>query len=726
MNTYTFGINGSWLLFIILMLLSIGFSIYNYRQTIPPISERKKVILISLRSIGLGLLLFILFEPILTMITGKEEPPVLAVLLDNSQSVAMADASGSRKISYLKAIDESDFQSLDEKQLDVNLFDSEVKTITEFTKNNLDFKGQLTDISLGLKEVMGKVDDKNIQAVLLISDGAFNTGTNPIYTADVLGKPVFVIGIGDSIEPKDLSIQSILTNDIVYVDNPVPVNVNIKSSGYETGEIKVELFDNETVIGTQMFNINPDRQEFTAIFEYKPKVDGVRKLTAKVNSLPNEITLKNNSKSEYIEVLKNKRKISIFASSPSPDVSFVRNALLDENGTEVKSFVQKNNIEFYEANPTEKDFKETEIYVLIGFPGNNTSPSIMQSIRNELDKGKSLFFIASKDINYNNLRIIEDELPFVTTSTKPMEFLVIPDVNLNAVSNPLLRITGNTEDLKYWTQLPPIFRTETFVKVKPESEVISTMKINNVPLKEPLILSRSVGNKKSVAVLGYGIFRWKLLGYASDNARGKKDTPDLFTYFIQNTAKWLSVDIENKFVDIRTTKKFYSSSEKVYFIAQIYDKSFNPVENASVSLMIKGAGESKELILNSMGNGRYTGEIEGLAEGGYFFSGDAIVNGSKLGTDNGRFSVGELGLEYQNMTMNVPLLRSIAERTGGKFYLPKNANKFLEDLKKAKSFRPISITEKSELTLWNLPWVITIAIICLSVEWFIRKRAGMV
>ncbi|ROL58798.1 hypothetical protein D9V86_11510 [Bacteroidetes/Chlorobi group bacterium ChocPot_Mid] len=726
MNSYSFGINGSWLLFVLLMLLSIGFSIYNYRRTIPPISERKKVILISLRSIGLGLLLFILFEPIFTMITGKEEPPVLAVLLDNSQSSAMNDASGNRKQVYFKAIDESDFMSFDEKQLDVNLFDGEVKPIIEFTKNNLNFKGQLTDISLGIREVMRKVDEKNIQAVLLISDGAFNSGANPIYSADIIGKPIFVIGIGDSVEPKDLSIQSILTNDIVYVDNPVPVNVNIKSSGYEAGEIKVELFDNDKIISTQTFNINPDRQEFTAIFEYNPKVEGVRKLTAKVNALTNEITLKNNSKSEYIEVLKNKRKIAIFASAPGPDVSFVRNALLDENGTEVKSFVQKNNVEFYEANPTDKDFKETEIFVLIGFPGNNTSQTVMQSIRNELEKGKSLFFIASKDLNYNNLRIIEDELPFVTTSTKPMEFLVIPDVNPNAVSNPLLRISGRTEDLQFWNQLPPIFRTETFVSVKPESEVISTMKINNVPLKEPLILTRSVGNKKSVAFLGYGIFRWKLLGFASDNARGKKDTPDLFTLFIQNTAKWLSVDVENKFVNIKTTKKFYNSSEKVEFIGQIYDKSFNPVENANVSVMIKGTGESKELILNSMGNGRYTGEIEGLSEGGYFFSGDAIVNGSKLGSDNGRFSVGELGLEYRNMTMNVPLLRAIAERTGGKFYLPKDANKFLDDLKKAKSFRPLSITEKSELTLWNLPWLIAIAILCLSIEWFLRKRAGMV
>ncbi|MFH1052024.1 MAG: hypothetical protein V1779_13975 [bacterium] len=725
MNSYTFGINGSWWLFILLMLLSIGFAIYNYRYTIPPISQRKKMILISLRSTGMGLLLFLLFEPLISLVSGKEESPVLAVLLDNSHSAAMTDASGSRKQKYFEAIDASDFLSLTENQLDVNLFDGEIKPFIEFDKRNLNFNGQMTDISLGLKEIMRKADEKNIQAVLLISDGAFNTGTNPIYLADVLGKPIFTIGIGDTVEPRDVSIQSVLTNDIVYVENPVPVNINMKSSGFEEGKITLELFDNGQKIGEQIFNINPEKDEFTAIFEYNPKIEGVRKITAKINSLPNEITIKNNSKTEYIDVLKNKRKITIFASSPSPDVSFVRNALLEEKGTEVRSFVQKNNIDFYEANPTEKDFKETEVFILIGFPGNSTSSAIMQNIKRELDKGKSLFFIASNEINYNNLRIIEDELPFVTTSTKPMEFLVIPDINPNSVSSPLLRVTGNTEDLQYWNQLPPVFKTETFVRVKPESEVIATMKINNVPLKEPLILSRSIANKKSAAFLGYGLYRWKLLGYASDYAKGNKNEPDLFTAFIQNTAKWLSVDIDNKYVNIKTTKKFYTSSEKVQFIGQIYDKSFNPVENAIVSVIIRGSGENKELILNSLGNGRYTGEIEGLTEGAFFFSGNAIVNGSKLGSDNGRFSIGELGLEYRNMTMNIPLLRTLSERTGGKFYLPQNASKFLDDLAKAKNFHPHSITQKSEFTLWNLPWLIAIALLLLSLEWFIRKRAGM-
>ncbi|MFC2131242.1 hypothetical protein ACFLSQ_07395 [Bacteroidota bacterium] len=726
MNSYTFGINGSWWWYVLLIIITVGFTIYTYRHTVPPISKVRKIVLMTLRSLGIGLLLFILFEPIITIIGGEEKAPKLAVLLDNSQSAAMNDASGNRKELFTKSIENSDFTSIDNEELEITIFDARLNHVDEFNENQLDFKGQMTDISKALRDVMEKSEQENIQAVLLISDGAFNSGTNPIYDADILGKPIFTIGIGDSSEPKDVSLQSILTNEVVYVENPVPVNINIKTAGYEEGEITITLYDNEEKIGEQVFSIHPERQAFTAVFEFAAKTEGVHKLKAKVSSMTDEITLKNNSKVEYVEVIKNKRKVTIFAGAPSPDVSFTRNALDLEKGVKVKSFIQKDNNEYYEDYPTDKDLKETELFILIGFPINSTNPAVLHSIKKELEKGKSILFIASRFVNYHLLRIVEEYLPFNSTSSKTMEFSVLPDINPNAISSPLLRITGMPDDIELWNQLPPVFRTETFVRVKPESEIVSTMKINNVPLKEPLILTRSIRNQKSAAILGYGLYRWKLLGYASDIAKGKTDGYDLFTIFIQNSVKWLAIDIDNKLVDIKTTKKLYTNTEKVEFLGQIYDPSYNPVENATVNVIVKGSNENKELILNSLDNGRYIGEIEGLTEGGYYYSGEAIANGRKIGSDKGRFSVGEIALEYRNLSMNAPLLRALAERTGGKFYIPGNAGEFINDLLNTTSFRPKALTLRSEFTLWNLPWLIIAAILCFSIEWYLRKMAGMI
>jgi hypothetical protein len=647
------------------------------------------------------------------------------VLIDNSISTGLKDASGDRKILLKTAIENSKFSDISQKNLKVSIFDTEVKLLEDFKENNINNSGQMTDISKAIKWINSNAEQDNIQAVLLITDGAFNTGSNPIYDADVLGKPIYTIGIGDSTEPKDVSIQSIITNDIAYIDNSVPVNVNIKVSGYQQGSLTLKLLDNGNLISTQNFNINPDKDAFTSIFEYLPKTEGIHKITATVSALENEITLKNNSLSEFINVLKNKRQIAIFAGAPSPDLSFIKNTISSEKGVEVKAFIQKKGIEFYDKTPTEADLKQSEMIIFIDFPISSTPDNVMQMLRKELERGKPLFFVAAQNTDYIKLRILEDFLPFTTISTNQKEFLALPDVKAEESANPLLRVTSSSNDIDLWNQLPPLFRTETFVKVKPESEVVAGIKVNNAPLKEPLILMRSFGNKKSIVVLGYGLYRWKLLGYAADVSKGRTGEADLFDIFIQNSMKWLSIKQDNKLVNIKTTKKVYANTEKIEFIGQIYDASYNPLENATVQIKVSGGNQTKDLTLTSAGNGRYTGQIDGMPEGDYYFTGIAQLNGTNLGSDKGRFNVGELSLEYLNLKMNAPLLRNLSERTGGKFYTPANCSSFLDDLKNKKSFIPRSVTIRNEFALWNIAWLLALAIFCFALEWFLRKRAGM-
>ncbi|TAL69982.1 MAG: hypothetical protein EPN82_05030 [Bacteroidetes bacterium] len=670
-------------------------------------------------------MLFIIFEPILTIISGSQEPPKLVVLLDNSLSLSQTDALGDRKIFFNKAIDNSNFSSLEKENIKTALFNSDIYSPEEFSIKELNFKGQLTDISKAIKWVSSNTEKENIQAVLLITDGAFNAGNNPVYDAEFLGKPIFTIGIGDSTEPRDVSVQSIITNENVYINNPVPVNVNIKVNGYNEGELTLRLLDNGVQIGEQKFTVNPDRKSFTAVFEYSPKQEGIRKLTTEISSFKNEITLRNNSANEFVNVLKNKRKIAIFSGSINPDYSFVKNSFQSEKGVEIISFIQKKGSEFYDKQPTEADVKDAEMFVLIGFPISETPPNVLQIIKKELEKGKPLLFIASQYLDYNKLKTLEEYLPFTTISSKPQEFLAVADIKPEYSSNPLLRVTGKDSDIDLWNQLPPVFRTETFVKVKPESEIVSGFKVNNAPLKEPLILTRTFGNKKSIAFLCYGLFRWKLLGYASELSKGRTETPDLFDIIIENSRKWLSTPQDNKQVIIRTTKKLYTNNETVEFLGQIYDAAYTPIENANVQVKVSGGNQERDLTLTSIGNGRYAGKLEGLPESDYFFTGTAIHNGNKIGSDKGRFNVGQIALEFQDLKMNSSLLHTISERTGGKFYLPESAKSFIRDLEQLKNFKPKSVTTRNESALWNLPLLLIISIICFGTEWFLRKRAGM-
>ena len=147
MNTFLLTAANSWFLIILSLLACVAFSVFVYRRTTPPVSPRRKAVLIFLRSAGLSLLLFAFFEPVLTIIQGSEQPPRLAVLLDNSASAIANDASGSRLEYYNLALKNSDFNSLGADNYKSVLFDSEIKFLPEFSRDSISHKGMQTNIS---------------------------------------------------------------------------------------------------------------------------------------------------------------------------------------------------------------------------------------------------------------------------------------------------------------------------------------------------------------------------------------------------------------------------------------------------------------------------------------------------------------------------------------------------------------------------------------------------
>jgi hypothetical protein len=76
--------------------------------------------------------------------------------------------------------------------------------------------------------------------------------------------------------------------------------------------------------------------------------------------------------------------------------------------------------------------------------------------------------------------------------------------------------------------------------------------------------------------------------------------------------------------------------------------------------------------------------------------------------------------------MNATLLQQIAVRSGGKYYTPSTISQLSADLKNNKLFASKEITQASEVELWNLKYILGAILFAFALEWFIRKRSGMV
>ncbi len=163
---------------------------------------------------------------------------------------------------------------------------------------------------------------------------------------------------------------------------------------------------------------------------------------------------------------------------------------------------------------------------------------------------------------------------------------------------------------------------------------------------------------------------------AQDNPKTERFLPA----FLVNIVRWLTTSEDEKKVRIAPVKETFTTAEPVAFEGQVYDDQLRPVDHADVTVELHRGSEQFQLPLNSAGSGRYEGSLDGLGEGEYSYTAKAIATGAVLGEDRGRFSVGQVNVEFLETKMNKSLLEQMAYRTGGKYYDINNASSLAGDL----------------------------------------------
>ena len=220
-------------LLIALAVAATLFSIWTYRRTVPEITTRRRAVLIALRSSALAVLLFLLFEPVLNLQRSEELSPRVAVLLDNSKSLTVEDAGVTRAAKMKDFVSSAAFQDVEGSgEKSSWLFGGKAFPMQEVTADSLSFTGVETDIGRALQQVYDAETQQNLRAVVLVTDGVFTAGKNPLYAAQALGVPVHVVAVGDSTEKKDILVGRVLANNIAYLESTLPVDVTVRSAGF--------------------------------------------------------------------------------------------------------------------------------------------------------------------------------------------------------------------------------------------------------------------------------------------------------------------------------------------------------------------------------------------------------------------------------------------------------------------------------------------------------------
>jgi hypothetical protein len=232
-----------------------------------------------------------------------------------------------------------------------------------------------------------------------------------------------------------------------------------------------------------------------------------------------------------------------------------------------------------------------------------------------------------------------------------------------------------------------------------------------------MIITNNQAGRRSITFLAGNVWRWRI---DSNN-----QTANFFDHLIYNSIQWLRVSDKQRKFFVETSKQIYAAGEQVTFIAELYDDKLEPVDDGEISITITGGGNEYSLRLTNTEPGIYTGSINIPQQGDFSFLATAKLNESTIGNYDGRFNIGEVNLEKLQTVMNENYLKMLASLTGGTYnYIDESDEVFqkIETLNRNKIKESASSVTYDPLSLEG---ILLLLILLLSVEWFIRKKEGM-
>jgi hypothetical protein len=700
-------------------LLAGAFAFWSYRSTLPAVSPGRRALLMSLRGTALFLILLVLLEPVLHLNSSTTELPRIAVLMDNSKSMRIVDHAGARSAILDSLLRADGLRTLGRKaSLRYYTFGVGLRPFDPPERDSLRFSEEGTDLSTALRSLQREQAVHHLDAALLLSDGTYTLGQNPLYAAEELGLPLFAVGIGDSAEQKDLLVTGVLANGTAFSGTPTPVDVRIRSSGFSSESTVVRLFQGTRELARATLRLEPGTHEYSVPVVYTPMDEGRIRYTAEVLPLHGELTELNNRKSFVVRVLKSKLRLLVLAGSPGPDLTVLRQTLQEEKNFAVQAFAARPSGGFYEGQMLRESVDSADCLILLGFPSAGAGESILQWISGAAERNTPLLFIAGKSLDYSKLQEISAWLPFTVDLPSPVERMVSPQVSPSFQDHPLLTLE-RSDAFAAWPKLPPIYQTLTVFRARAESMVLATTLVDGVPVQDPLLLARSLGRQRTVALLGYGIWRWKLM------TQGDPQTAGFYSDFVSTSIRWLTSPPDARQLRVQPLKDVFVQGEPADFLGQVYDPTMKPRDDARVTVSIRSGDRVVDVDLQQAGNGRYEGSLDGLGEGEYTYRATAHAGEQTVGQDSGRFSVGEPSLEFQDTRAMPSILQRLAQTTGGVFLSPARFDSISEILTSRSSLAPHTVQRSTRVELWNWQITLLLVVLLLAAEWILRRKSGM-
>ena len=696
MENISFQYPAWYLLLCVALGLAYALTLYYKDKTFVEQHPNLHKILGVLRFLSVSILAMLLLKPLLKSLFTETKKPVVVMAQDQSESVGLAFKDGEL------ATYQADWQALKgnlEEKFEVKeyAFGSEVREGTNF---------EMTDKVSNLSNIISDVSDlygnQNLGAVVLATDGIYNEGSNPLYAGSKLNVPVYTIALGDTTVKKDLLLKRVFHNKIAYLGDKFSVQVDIaaRNAGGNNSTMTISKVVGNDLRKLKDIPVAIDKNDFftTREFILDANESGVQRYRISLSSISGEATMGNNVKEFFVDVLDARQKLLLLANSPHPDISALKQALEKNKNYQITV----NYINKLKVNPADFDF-----VVLHNLPSNQND---LSAVLNTLNSRKiPRMFIVGTQTNIPRFNQVQPLLTIQGNPSNPnnVQGIFANDFNLFTI-NDNLRSSLPTFN--------PLIAPFGDFNARGDAQVLLYQRIGKVDTKYPLLLFGEENDVKIGVLAAEGLWRWRLFDYL------QHQNHDIFEELIGKNFQYVTLKSDKRRFRVSLTKNIFNENEPVILDAELYNESYELVNNPDVSLTITNSdGRDFNYTFDRTTNA-YSLSAGVLPVGSYRFKATVNFNGQALDY-SGQFSVQPIQLELYETTADHGMLRNLSREYGGDLFY-QNQFTALGNAILAKDIKPVIYSSTRTRSVINLKWIFFLLMGLLSVEWFLRRYFG--
>jgi uncharacterized membrane protein len=714
-------------------------ALFTYRGLATVERTRDRMVLVGLRVAALAVLLVCLFRPTLILKAAVPQQNFLGVLIDDSRSMAIADKDGQPRSAFvqqqLNGPNAALLNAMSQRFV-VRFFKFSSSADRVPTAGDLKFGGTSTRLGQALDRARDELAGLPLAGLVMVTDGADTseaTIDESLASLKARSIPVFTVGLGQERFAKDVQVTRVETPRSALKGTALVVDVVLSQTGYGGSTVPLTVEDDGRIVSTQEVTLPADGESATVKVRFTASEAGARLFKFRVKEQSGEQVTQNNARDALIEIRDGREKILYFEGEPRPEMKFINRGVEDDKNIQLVVLQRTAENKFYRIGVTNSEelvsgFPKTreELFayraiILGSVEAASFTPEQLRMIGDFVSKrGGGLLALGGRrafaEGGWSGTPVGE-VLPVISdgANAKYLSELSVRPTRAGSLF-PVTQI-ADTESASTarWNDMPTVTTVNSVHQVKPGATVLLSA-VDNQRKDQVVLAYQRYGRGKALAMPIQDSWLWKM-----DVKVAVTDTTHAM--FWRRMLRWLVDGVPDQ-VNVTTTADRVEPGEPVKLAVEVLDAAYTEVNDSRVMARVTSpSGKVNEVPVDwtVTRDGDYRANFTPDEVGVYDIRVAAVRDQKDVGAAAMHVRVSAGDAEYFDAAMRAPLLKRIAEETGGRFFTPANA----AALPEAVSYTGRGVTVVEERELWDMPVLLMALVTLVGTEWGYRRARGL-